>query len=627
MTTAAAGNYSVNAFFTNGILTCSTGAVSNVSVVATPVVNVTVPLNICQNATANISTNAVGAISYSWNGPNGFTSNLGATSIGNIQPNGAGIYTSTAVFSIGSVSCTNTGTNQINVVAINSITLNSIMNGCALQTNVLQANSIGAISYNWAGPGGYTAAVANATIYNTPVTAAGIYTITTQYSNGFLTCSNSNTLNLIVNPVVSFTLPASEFVCYNSVLNITGPAGATTYTWENSSGVVSNAQNLSLSNINSTQAGTYSLTASIGFCATTQTILVTVSTPINYLFAPTNTTICRGDSIKFKVDSYGGSGNYAYVWNPSVFLSSSTGSIQSASPVGTTIYYIAAYDIACPTYTVPYTFTLTVNQPPLPDLRLDNTLGCEPFCAFYNSKLGTDAVSIVYDFGINDPIASDSFYYCIDKPGTYKLNILTTGTNGCSGKFKYLDSIIVYPKPHADFTFLPELPTVTKNEVTFYPSQSYGPIVSRSWMFMGTGKIGYDSTSVTYPQRYYDKVGKFGAMLIEITDKGCVDTVFKLVEVIDDMGVYIPNSFTPNGDGINDLFIAQGIGFSKDDFIMELYASNGNHIYFSRDYSKGWDGTIKGKPAEVGTYIYKIKVLGTHGEGYKQYTGHVNLIR
>ncbi|MBA2611995.1 MAG: gliding motility-associated C-terminal domain-containing protein [Bacteroidetes bacterium] len=624
-----AGNYTGTAFFTNGILTCTTAAVSNVSVVATPVVNVVVPANICQSATAILSTSAVGAISYAWNGPNSFSSNLASTSIVNIQPNGAGVYTSTALFAIGSVSCTNTGTNQINVVTINSITVNSIMNGCALQTNVLQANSIGAVSYFWTGPSSYTAAVANATIYNTPVTASGIYTITTQYTNGFLTCNNTNTVNLIVNPVISFTLPTTQFACYNSVLTISGPVGATSYSWQNASGVIANTQNLVIPNVNLTMSGTYSLTAFIGFCATTQSIQVNVSSPIQYSLVPTNTTVCRGDSVKLKVGSVGGTANYAYVWNPASFLSSPTGSLQTATPFGTVIYNVYAYDIACPTYTIAHTFTINVKQPPLPDLRLDNAIGCEPFCAFYNSKFGTEAVSVSYDFGNNiDPIVADSFYYCLPIAGTYTLNILTLGTNGCAGKFRYLDPIVVHPSPKADFHYMPELPTVTSNQILFFPTAQNGPIVSRTWMFTGTGVSGYDSTSIEmYPQRTYTAVGKFPTMLISVTDQGCSDTVFKLVEVIDDIAIYIPNSFTPNGDGKNDIFIPKGVGFSTDDFIMELWASDGNQIYFTRDYSKGWDGSIKGKQAESSTYTYKIKVLGAHGEGYKEYVGHVNLIR
>ncbi len=623
---AGAGNYTVTASFSNGALTCTTAAVANVSVVATPVLNVTVPANICQGSTANLNVNATGAVSYSWAGPNSFSSNLAAPSIANIQPNAAGIYTATALFSIGTVSCSNTGTSQMNVVQINSITINSIMNGCAGQTNVLSANSVGAVAYSWTGPGGYTAATPNATLFNTPVTAAGVYTITTTYSNGSINCLNTGTLNLIVNPVVSFTLPLSTSLCYNSTLTIPGPSGASSYTWQNAGGIVSNAQNLVMTNVTLAQAGTYSLTATLGFCSTTQTILVNVASPIQFTMVPNSLSMCQGDSIKLFAGSTGGSNNYAYTWNPPVFLSSPTGSIQTVTPMGTTIYNLYAYDIACPTYTIAHTFTINVKMPPKPLLDLEKTEGCAPLCQLYNAKLGSDTYSMTYDFGGIKQFNADSAYYCLDEPGEYNLTIHTKGTNGCSGDFKYINKIVVYPRPEASFYHVPEFPTLTDNHVTFYPNYN-NPVVSQTWMFSGTGVAGMDTTGKRTPDRYFEKTGSYPVALIAITDKGCADTVFQILEVIDDISIYIPNTFTPNGDGLNELFRVQGVGFSTDDFIMELWTRGGNQIYFSRDYSKGWDGTVKGKPAELGTYIYKIKVLGTHGEGYKEFVGHVNLIR
>ncbi|MEO6306252.1 MAG: gliding motility-associated C-terminal domain-containing protein, partial [Bacteroidia bacterium] len=473
----------------------------------------------------------------------------------------------------------------------------------------------------------YTANTPNATLFNTQVSAAGIYTITTSYSNGFLTCNNSNTLNLIVNPVVTFTLPISESVCYNSPISIAGPAGASSYTWQNASGFVSNTQNLLIPNATVANSGTYSLTATLGFCSTTEQVIVNVASPIQFSLVPNSVSICTGDTLRYTVGSTGGSTNYAYVWNPSVFLSSPTGNTQTLSPTGTIIYNLYAYDISCPTYTIAHTFTVNVKQPPKPNLHLDNTIGCEPFCTFYNSKLGTDAALITYDFGGINKIQGDSFYYCLNDPGIYELKIITKGVNGCSGTFKYLDDITVYPKPHADFYHVPEFPTLTDNHVTFYPTYLNGPITLQTWMFSGTGTDGFDTTNVTNPSRFYESVGKFPTVLIATTDKGCADTIFKLLEVIDDMSIYIPNTFTPNEDGKNELFRVQGIGFSTDDFLMEIWTRGGNQIYFSRDYSKGWDGTVKGKHAEENVYIYKIKVLGTHGEGYKEFTGHVNLIR
>jgi gliding motility-associated-like protein len=97
--------------------------------------------------------------------------------------------------------------------------------------------------------------------------------------------------------------------------------------------------------------------------------------------------------------------------------------------------------------------------------------------------------------------------------------------------------------------------------------------------------------------------------------------------VIDEMTVFIPNSFTPNGDGTNDVFNVKGLGFKLEGFSMELFDRWGHSMFFTKDVAKGWDGTVKGQPAQDGVYIYKIKAIGVNGEGKKEYIGHVTLMK
>jgi len=116
-------------------------------------------------------------------------------------------------------------------------------------------------------------------------------------------------------------------------------------------------------------------------------------------------------------------------------------------------------------------------------------------------------------------------------------------------------------------------------------------------------------------------------MLISTTDKGCMDTVFKVMEMRDEFAVYIPNTFTPNGDGLNDIFNIKGIGLKTEGYLMEIYDRGGALIYSTKDVMKGWDGTVKGLYAENGVYVYKVKTVGANGEGKKEYVGHVSLLK
>ncbi|MDP3558688.1 MAG: gliding motility-associated C-terminal domain-containing protein [Bacteroidota bacterium] len=623
------GDYSVTAYYTSPATTliCTSEAVSNVSVVATSPVVVTMPNNLCQYATANISALAPGAIGYSWSGPNNFSSNTQAVVIPNIQPNGTGSYFATATFAIGTVSCTTIGSNQLSIVPVNPVIVTPTVTVCEPGNASLNSSSQGAATYSWSGPNNYTSNSANNTIYFATPSASGIYTVSTSYNNGSFTCYNSNTVQLTVNPIITFTLDAYRQMCYNTFLNVNGPPGATSYSWTSSTGYTANTQNLTIPSIQPSQAGTYTLNVQLGPCITTQKIIIDVLTPLAYTLTPQNQTICKGDSVKLIVGSTGGSQNYAYVWTPGVFLGSPTGSVQYGHPLGTTIYNLAGYDIACPHYTVFYTFTVQVNQPPMPDLQLDKAQGCQPLCLFYNTKTQNESAVTTFDFGGGQIMQSDSFYYCLNEPGTYNLKISSLGKNGCKGIYDYPVPIVVFPKAHSDFNWTPDIVTTSDNQVTFNPTHQYGPITSINWMFSGTGIDGYDTTNIEHPQRIFETPGKYPILLIQRTDKGCIDTVVKFLEIIEDFNVFIPNTFTPNGDGNNDVFNIKGLGLKATGYSMEIFDRWGHSMYATKDVTKGWDGTVKGQTAQDGVYIYKIYAVGANGEGKKEYIGHVTLMK
>jgi gliding motility-associated-like protein len=441
-------------------------------------------------------------------------------------------------------------------------------------------------------------------------------------------CYNTNTTQVTVNPILTFSLEPYRQMCFNSTYTIGGPNGATSYTWTGPSAFTSTNQVLSIPAIQSGMGGTYTLEVNLGPCKTSATTKVDVLSPISFTLTPGNKIICAGDSVKLTMGSTGGSQNYAYVWNPQIYLGSPTGSVQYGKPTGTTIYNVMGYDIACPHYSINTSFTVTVNNAPLPELKLEKIEGCEPLCLTYNSRTQNDATSVTYDFGRGDLMQGDDFKYCLTEPGTYNLKIQTTGKNGCRGTYTYPAPIIVNPVPHTSLGHTPEEPTTTQNQVVFEPSAQYGPVVKYLWQFKGAkGGSGYDTSSAKNPLRIYDEIGKYPVMVISKTDKGCIDTVFKVLEIKDEFTIYIPNTFTPNGDNLNDVFNIKGVGLKYEGYTMEIYDRWGTLLYTTKDLTKGWDGTVKGLMAENGVYVYKVKALGANGEGKKEYVGHVTLLK
>jgi gliding motility-associated-like protein len=91
---------------------------------------------------------------------------------------------------------------------------------------------------------------------------------------------------------------------------------------------------------------------------------------------------------------------------------------------------------------------------------------------------------------------------------------------------------------------------------------------------------------------------------------------------------YIPNTFTPDGDEHNNLFVPVFTnGFDPANFELEIYDRWGELIFQSFNAEKGWNGHFNGELSQVGTYVWKIMYKNPDLDEYKVITGHVNLIR
>lgn len=90
-----------------------------------------------------------------------------------------------------------------------------------------------------------------------------------------------------------------------------------------------------------------------------------------------------------------------------------------------------------------------------------------------------------------------------------------------------------------------------------------------------------------------------------------ISSLSNTVEVIPYMNIYIPNSFTPNGDGLNDTFGA--IGEAIGEYTMQVFNRWGQLVFESTNYGKQWDGTYDGQPVPTGSYVYKLRAKGKAG--------------
>jgi gliding motility-associated-like protein len=108
----------------------------------------------------------------------------------------------------------------------------------------------------------------------------------------------------------------------------------------------------------------------------------------------------------------------------------------------------------------------------------------------------------------------------------------------------------------------------------------------------------------------------------------CTNKYSKWIEVKNDFNVYIPNTFTPDDDGLNDtfkpVFSPEGVDFTK--YQMEIYDRWGQRLYSTTNHEMGWDGKVKGELVKEGSYVYRIKFADMMGQVFDK-LGNVVLLR
>lgn len=140
-----------------------------------------------------------------------------------------------------------------------------------------------------------------------------------------------------------------------------------------------------------------------------------------------------------------------------------------------------------------------------------------------------------------------------------------------------------------------------------FTNTSKGDYTAVSWDF-GDGSVSDEEN----PQHTYMREGTYIIIQTVTYPYGCVVTVRMQIVIEKGYDVMIPNAFTPNGDGINDTFGLQFRGAKSVE--LNVYDTWGSMIYYEKGETiKGWDGNLKGKPAENGNYLYKISVVTFYG--------------
>jgi gliding motility-associated-like protein len=598
-----AGSYSVTITDANGCSVSVSTTVTEPTAVATAM-SATPALCFGGNTgTATvIASGGTAGYSYAWSPSGGNASTASILLAGN--------YTVTVTDANG---CTTTDTVNVNQPSALSLTTQSTDASCNQSdgsVSVQASGGTGPYAYQWASPNG----PATSAWSNIP---AGSYTVLVTDANGcFDTISQIvNTSNAVLTSVNS----TSNVLCFGANdgaidILVTGGTPGYTYAWTPNVSSSNNATGIPAGNY------TVTVTDAIG-CTSSISVSITQPTQLNVSASASATNVCQGTSVTLSSTTSGGTPAYTSVWMPGNLV----GNTQTVIPTASTTYTFAVVDAnGCADSA---TVFVRVNPIPVAGLTANVVAGCAPVCVDFTDNSTVTAPGMInawsWDFGDGNIVNTASPSHCYNTPGNYTVILQVTTTDGCTETMTMSNYINVFAVPVADFNATPQPATMVNNTISFTDQSSN----ASQWIW-SFGDILNSTSNVQNPQFTYNSPECFSVELEVISANGCTDTASDIICIEPDVTIYVPNTFTPDGNGINELFFPAMSGIDPDKYELRIFDRWGNQIFVSTDPSEGWDGTVQGtnRLCQQDTYVWALRVTDLNSKMHIE-RGIVNLIR
>ncbi len=440
---------------------------------------------------------------------------------------------------------------------------------------------------------------------------AGMYSVIVTDQNG---CNDSTTASVNQPTQINLVTAGATTICIGQSATVSasasGGTGTYSYQWDN--GITASSQNVSP--VVTTSYGV--IVSDINGCSLPpQSVTITVNPALISQAIGAN-PICAGDTTTISSTANGGNGGpYLYHWN----TGSNNQSIQ-VSPTITTTYTVTVND-NCGTPNSNASTTVVVNPLPVVNFIPNPLTGCEPLVAQFFDGSNTSAGSnYFWDLGDGSFSTQQNPSHLYPHPGSYSVSLSVKSHEGCKNSILIPDAVVVYPLPVALFTPEPEVASIFNPKITFTDNSSGAYL----WEWdLGDNSGTYNMQNIVHT---YPDTGAYNVRLITTTDKGCKDTTFGRVMIEGEFAIYIPNAFTPDGNGTNDKFIPVGIGIKN--FDMYIFNRWGANIFHSSSLGEPWNGRVQGSDeiCQIDVYVYKIYVRDIK-EKMHEYIGHVSLIK
>jgi gliding motility-associated-like protein len=381
----------------------------------------------------------------------------------------------------------------------------------------------------------------------------------------------------------------------------------------------------------------YALDA-IGCSSDTISVVGTVSSNVGLFVQNGIDTLhtCQYDCEELTALATGGTGNLLVEWyalNDELDLTPTL--IASEDTITECFLFDALYEIrltdeSCPLTSISDTLWVRAHDTPEPIMDADESGNCYPdTIGFYYTLLDTnynDLSTCIWSLGNGTQLT-----YCGDtsvvytSPGNFYPSITITSEFGCVGTDTLSTPITIRNYPEVDFTWDPQPVDILNREVQFRNLTAGADSIY--WNFYNAGESTLANPLWTFPD--IESTDPYLICLTAGNEYGCLDTLCQDVFVENVLQVFVPNTFTPDGDGLNDVFLPIVTGEVEGSYRFWVFNRWGDIVFYSEEVGKAWTGGYDGGTYYIqdGYYLWKIEVADLETSKTKTFEGNVFILR
>lgn len=407
-------------------------------------------------------------------------------------------------------------------------------------------------------------------------------------------CISSRTFTITAPPVLNAlsNIVSSSCAAKDGSITITASGGTPAYQYSIDNGVTYQASNQFLN----LASGNYNVRVKdANNCLAISSAVISLNDTMR-LDLGTDSTICFGSSIILLPQTNPQTDTFR--WTPSAGLNYDTAKNPIASPNDTTKYYLLAKWGICQRID---SITINILHKPVANAGKDTTV-CYKTNALLVGNASNLSGTVNYLWSPPDSLNTPNAASTIARiDTTRKFTLTVTDNYGCN--FTVNDSMWVYMMP----------------PLVVHAGNDTNAILGRPHQLLGSGGTNYvwspaGPLNNPFIARPLATLYNDTWFTVVVTDSiGCTSSDGVFIKVYEGPMYYVPNAFTPNGDGLNDVFRPIPVGIQSTTSF-RVFNRFGELMFQTNKWLEGWDGMYKGKKALGGTYTWMIKGIDKNGK-------------